>query len=68
MTPAIARSECVALFRRWEEQGYVQDADAFISSLVCEIDRGDPSRLNIALQPRLVSELEIIGAILRFQF
>ncbi len=68
MTPNIARSECVALFRRWEEQGYVQDADAFIASLVCEVDPSDKSRLNITLQPKLVSELAIIGAVLRFQF
>jgi phage tail sheath gpL-like len=68
MTPSTARAECVCLFRKWEEQGLVQDADGFINGLVCEISKSDPTRLNILLPTRLVSELDVIGAKVRFLF
>jgi phage tail sheath gpL-like len=66
LTPKLIKAETVCLFRQWEEKGLVHDMDAFQQGLYVEIDSKDPARVNIAMSPKLVAQLSVIGAKLSF--
>ncbi len=66
MTPKLAKAECIAVFREWEERGLVEDADQFKKDLVVERDAADPNRLNFLLSPNLVNQLIVNAARVEF--
>ena len=66
MTPRLARAECICLFKKWEQAGLVQDIDLFQEGLITEINKTDPSRLDISMSPKLVNQLCILGAKVSF--
>lgn len=66
ITPRIAYGEALAIFRTWEEQGLVEDAEQFKAELVVERDATDPSRLNWYLPPNVVNALVVQAARMAF--
>ena len=66
ITPRIGRAEAVAIFRSWEEQGLVENADNFKANLVVERNPNDRNRLDFLLPPDLINQLRVIGANLSF--
>ena len=66
LTPNTARCETIALFRSWEEQGLVEGFEQFKNELYVERNKKDPGRLDFFMSPRLVSQLNIIGAKVSF--
>lgn len=67
ITPLVAKAECVALFRNWEEKGLVEDADQFKRDLLVEINSSNPNRLDFYLPPNLINGLRIIAAQIAFR-
>lgn len=66
VTPNIAKAEAVAWFEEKEEQGLVQDVDAFKANLVVEQDGTNPNRLNFLLPPNLINQLIVAATQIQF--
>lgn len=66
MTPKIAKAECYALFRAWEEVGLVENFDQFKTDLVVERNVTDPNRLDILLPPDLMNQLRVTAAQIQY--
>lgn len=61
ITPKIAKAECIAKFRQWEDLGLVEGADQFKADLIVERNAQDPNRLDFGLSPNIVNNF-MIGA------
>jgi phage tail sheath gpL-like len=61
LTPNALKGEIVALYAGWVEQGWVESSDEFAASLIVERDAGDPTRLNVSMNPDIVNALRILG-------
>lgn len=66
MTPMVGKAEAIAIFRGWEERGYVENIDQFIEDLTCEIDSENPNQLNWSISPDLVNMFLIGGVNIQF--
>ena len=66
LTPKTAQCEAIALFLSWEEQGLVENFDQFKSDLIVERNTKDRGRLDFFMSPRLISQLNVIGAKISF--
>jgi phage tail sheath gpL-like len=66
ITPKVAKGECVAMFRRWEEMGLVEGIDQFKRDLIVERNANDRDRLDILLPPDLVNQFRILGTKIAF--
>ncbi len=67
ITPLIAKSEIVALYRELERSGIVEDAESFIDGLIVVRSSNDPTRLDVAMQPNLVNGLRIVALKIEFR-
>ena len=67
MTPRQGRAEAIAIFRSWEDQGLVENADGFKAGLVVERNANDRNRLDFLLPPDFVNQLRVIAANISFQ-
>lgn len=66
ITPSGIKAEIVALALEWANNGWIENLQAFVSSLVVERDVSDPTRVNCILQPNLVNQLQIFAAQIQF--
>lgn len=66
VTPKIARSHALTVFRGWEQLGLVENAEQFQRDLVVERNATDRNRLDILLPPDLVNQLQVAGVSLQF--
>lgn len=66
MTPKLGRSEAIARFRLWEEQGLVEGGDQFKRDLIVERNNGDVNRLDFLLSPDLINQLMVLGVQIGF--
>ena len=66
VTPSVIKAEAIALFRNWEEDGLVEDADNFKEGLIIERNANDANRLDIQLSPDLVNQLMVTAAKIKF--
>ena len=66
VTPSTARAEAIGLFRQWERDGQVENADRFKDGLVVERHETDPNRLDFLLPPDLVNQLRVMAASISF--
>jgi len=66
LTPKTAQCEAVALFLSWEEDGLVENFDQFKSDLIVERNTKDRGRLDFFISPRLISQLNVMGAKISF--
>jgi len=67
VTPQLARSEAIAIFRDWEQAGYVENVSQFKADLIVERNTSNPDRLDILLPPDLVNQLRQLGTLLQFR-
>ena len=67
ITPKVARAECIAIFREWEDSGLVENFDQFKADLVVERNEADPNRLDFLLPPDLVNQLRVTAAQIQFR-
>lgn len=66
VTVNLLRAKCVTIFRDWERNGWVENAQQFIEALLVERDTEDPTRVNFALSPDTTNPLMIMGIDIRF--
>lgn len=66
ITPSGIKAEIVALALEWANNGWIENLQTFISTLVVERDVSDPTRVNCVLQPNLVNQLQIFAAQIQF--
>lgn len=67
MTPKLGKSEAIALFRKWEELGLVENFNQFKDNLVVERNATDRNRLDFLLPPDLINQLIIVAAKIQFR-
>jgi len=66
VTPSVLKAETIAIFRRWEERGLVEDIDQFKSELLVEINSSDPNRADTLMSPNLINQLRVLGTQIQF--
>lgn len=66
ITPKIAKGELLALYREFEEVGWVEDYDGYKASLIVERDTTDRNRLNFRDTPNLVNQLHVTAGKTQF--
>lgn len=66
LTPQTAKCEAIALFLSWEERGLVENFSQFKTDLIVQRNTKDRGRLDFLMSPRLVSQLNVIGANISF--
>lgn len=66
VTPKILKTEAVARFRLWEEQGLVEGADQFKRDLIIERSSTDVNRADHLLPPDLINQLRVNGVQIGF--
>ena len=67
MTPSLAKAELVALARKGEYDGLIQNVPAFKKNLIVEIDDNDPDRLNVLAAPQLMGQLRQFNTLAQFR-
>lgn len=67
LTPKIAKAECFAIFRQWEDAALVENFDDFKANIIVERNTTDVNRLDIYLPPDLVNQLRVTAAQVGFR-
>ena len=67
MTPSVIRGELVALYRRLELAGIVENADLFKKYLIVERNADDPNRLDVLFPPDYVNQLRVFAVLNQFR-
>ncbi len=66
VTPSVARSEFLNLFREWEELALVEDFEQFKDEIIVEISSTDPNRLEARLGPNLINQFRVLAGQIQF--
>lgn len=66
LTPSVARSEFLNLFREWEELALVEDFEQFKDEIIVEISSTDPNRLEARLGPNLINQFRVLAGQIQF--
>jgi phage tail sheath gpL-like len=66
VTPQIARAFVIAEMRKQEFDGLLDNVDAIIDQVFCEIDGLNPDRLNVLFPPPLIGQLRILAVLSQF--
>ncbi|MDC9594875.1 phage tail sheath C-terminal domain-containing protein, partial [Xenorhabdus sp. IM139775] len=66
VTPAVIRTELLALFTEHEFAGLVEDFETFKQTLIVERDQNDRNRLNVRSNPDLVNQFRIYAHAIQF--
>lgn len=61
VTPKIIKGELLALYRKLEEKGWVEDYEAYEKNLIVERDVDDRNRLNWRDTPNLVNQARVFA-------
>lgn len=67
VTPSVIRGELIALYRRLELEGIVENADLFKKYLIVERNVNNPNRLDVLFQPDYVNQLRIFAVLNQFR-
>lgn len=67
VTPAVIRGELVGLYYAMEQDGWVENADAFRDNLIVERNATNPSRLDVLFPPDYVNGLRIVAVLNQFR-
>lgn len=65
-TPKAARAVLIAAYTQMVQEGIVEDVDTFSKGLIVQRNAQDDSRLDILLDPIVVSGLRVVAAAVRF--
>lgn len=68
MTPNLARSECVALYKDFMDRGWYEGGTAFAQfkkDLGAAVDSQNPNRLNILFPPDFMNQLRVVAALVQ---
>ena len=67
VTPSVIRGELIALYRRLELEGIVENADLFKEYLIVERNASNPNRLDVLFPPDYVNQLRIFAVLNQFR-
>lgn len=67
VTPNLIRADLIAEYQAMEQEGYVQDADAFAAGLVVEINADNPNRVDVLWPGDLIKGLRIFAVLAQFR-
>jgi len=67
VTPAVVRGELIGEYAELEDQGIVENAEAFKTNLIVERDVNDPNRLNVLYPPDLINQLRVFAVLAQFR-
>lgn len=67
VTPSVIRGELIALYRRLELEGIVENADLFKKYLIVERNINNPNRLDVLFPPDYVNQLRIFAVLNQFR-
>lgn len=67
VTPNIIRADLIAQYRQLENQGLVQNADAFAAELIVEKNATNPNRVDVLYPPTLINQLRIFAVLAQFR-
>ncbi len=68
MTPSLAKSECIALYKDFMDRGWYEGGAAFEqfkSDLAAAINAGDPNRLDILFPPDFMNQLRVTAVLVQ---
>lgn len=66
VTPSIIKSELIALFIQWIDQGWVENLEQFMEELIVERSSTDPNRVDILLPPDLINSFMVSATNVQF--
>ncbi|MFL1552499.1 phage tail sheath subtilisin-like domain-containing protein [Pseudomonas sp. D47] len=66
VTPSMIRAQLLALFTELEGKGQVQDFEKYKASLVVQINKDNPTRLDVLGHPHLVSGFRLFAMQIQF--
>jgi phage tail sheath gpL-like len=66
LTPSIARAFIVAEMREMEVDGLLDNVDAIVDQVRCEVNGGNPDRLDVLFPPPLIGQLRILAVLNQF--
>jgi phage tail sheath gpL-like len=66
MTPAVGKTEALAIFRKWEYMGLCENVSQFKRDLICIRNISDPDRLDWTLSPDLINQFRVGAALIQF--
>jgi phage tail sheath gpL-like len=66
MTRSVGKTEALAIFRKWEYMGLVENVTQFKRDLVCIRNISDPDRLDWMMSPNLINQFRIGAALIQF--
>ena len=66
VTPSAAKGILLAEYQRQANLNWVQRPDLFLAGLVCQINAGDPSRLDVLFDPYYVGGLRVFAVLNQF--
>jgi len=67
VTPNAIRNCLIALYKRWERLGLVENAATFAANLIVERDETDPNRVNVLYPPDLANGLHVFAVLNEFR-
>ena len=67
VTPSVIRGELIALYRRLELEGIVENSDLFKKYLIVERNMNNPNRIDVLFPPDYVNQLRIFAVLNQFR-
>lgn len=67
VTPSLVRADLIAQYYQLEEQGLVQNAQAFAQGLICQINPTNPNRLDVLWPGTLIDQLRVFALLAQFR-
>ncbi|EEF24235.1 conserved hypothetical protein [Ricinus communis] len=67
VTPNMIRSDLIASYRQLENDGYVQNADAFKAGLIVQQNSQNPNRVDVLWDGILIDQLDIFALLFQFR-
>lgn len=66
VTPSVIRSELLALFKQWEDAGWVENFEQFRDELIVERNSTDKNRVDVRMSPDLINAFMVYGSQIQF--
>ncbi|PAV02744.1 phage tail protein [Arsenophonus sp. ENCA] len=60
-TPAVIKGELCAVYRRLEDEGIVENFDAFRKNLIVERNKNDPNRIDVVFPADYINQLRVFA-------
>lgn len=66
-TPAVIKGELCAVYRQLENEGIVENFDAFRTNLIVERNKNDPNRIDVVFPADYINQLRVFALVNQFR-